>query len=220
MIFGNVRNVSEVDILVTIKDIAKAANISVTTVSRALNGYDDVNEETRRRIKAIADELGYIPNMAARSLIVKKSKTLGLLLSNVTRASSKDNIAFEALCGMNDRAGELNYDLILFSTTTQKQKMKSYKTLCQERGVDGVIIMGMRLDDAYLKEIVSSEIPCVLIDLPLHGTNVGYVTSDKNRGIGRSALLTAILKPMSASSVLRATGRRWTATASHSIRRS
>ncbi|MFD2613301.1 LacI family DNA-binding transcriptional regulator [Paenibacillus gansuensis] len=168
--------------MITIKDIAKSAGVSITTVSRALNGYDDVNENTRRKIKEIADQLGYSPNMAARSLISKKTKTLGLLLSNVTRDSSKDNIAFEVLCGMNDRAGELNYDLVLFSTTPQKQKMKSYKSLCQERGVDGVIIMGIRLDDPYLEEIVASPIPCVLIDIPLKGKNVGYVTSDNIGG--------------------------------------
>ncbi|NIK78025.1 LacI family transcriptional regulator [Paenibacillus castaneae] len=168
--------------MVTIKDIAKAASVSVTTVSRALNGYDDVNEGTRLKIKTIADELGYSPNMAARSLISKKTKTLGLLLSNITRDSSKDNIAYEVLCGINDRSGELDYDLVLFSTTPQKQRVKSYKTLCQERGVDGVIIMGIRLDDPYLKEIVSSDIPCVLIDITLEGPYVGYVTSDNTDG--------------------------------------
>jgi len=168
--------------MLTIKDIAKAAGVSVTTVSRALNGYDDVNERTRQKIKTIADQMGYSPNMAARYLISKKTNTLGLLLSNVTRDSSKDNIAFEVLCGINDRSGELDYDLVLFSTTPQKQTTKSYKTLCQERGVDGVIIMGMRLDDPYLKEIVTSNIPCVLIDIQLEGPNVGYVTSDNSSG--------------------------------------
>ncbi|WP_410513501.1 LacI family DNA-binding transcriptional regulator [Paenibacillus sp. BR2-3] len=168
--------------MITIKDIAKAAGVSVTTVSRALNGYSDVNEDTRLKIRNIADQLGYSPNMAARSLISKKTKTLGLLLSNVTRDSSKDNIAYEVLCGINDRSGELDYDLVLFSTTPQKQRVKSYKTLCQERGVDGVIIMGIRLDDPYLTEIVSSDIPCVLIDITLQGPNVGYVTSDNTNG--------------------------------------
>jgi len=168
--------------LVTIKDIAKTAQVSVTTVSRALNGYSDVNKETRKKIVEVAEQLGYSPNIAARSLISKKTKTIGLLLSNVTRDSSKDNIAFEVLCGMNDRAGELDYDLVLFSTTPQKQKIKSYKKLCNERGVDGVIISGIRLDDPYLEEIVSSEIPCVLIDIHLQGPNVGYITSDNVKG--------------------------------------
>jgi LacI family transcriptional regulator len=168
--------------MTTIKDIAKAANVSVTTVSRALNDYFDVNEETKKKIKQIAHNLGYSPNIAARSLVVKKTHTIGLLLSSVTRNSSKDNIAFEILCGMNDRAGELNYDLVLFSTNSQKQMVKSYKALCQERGVDGVIIMGIRLDDAYIQEIVSSSITSVIIDISIKGKNVGLITSDNING--------------------------------------
>jgi len=167
---------------VTIKDIAKAAGVSITTVSRALNGYSDVSEETRRKIFRIAETMGYTPNMAARSLIVKRTKTLGLLISGITRTSVKDSIAFEILCGMNDRAGELNYDLVLFNTDTQKQKMKSYKSLCLERGVDGVIIMGIRMDDPYLGEVVHSDIPCVLIDIPLTGRDVSSVNSDSVNG--------------------------------------
>lgn len=168
--------------MVTIKDIAKNAGVSITTVSRALNGYDDVNETTRRKVIELAQKMGYSPNMAARSLIMKKTKTLGLLLSDITRRSAKDNIAFEVLCGMNDRAGELDYDLVLFSTTPQKQKIKSYKALCHERGVDGVIIMGIRLDDPYLNEIISSDVACVLIDIPLKGPQAGFVTSDNVGG--------------------------------------
>jgi LacI family transcriptional regulator len=170
------------EVSVTIKDIAKAAGVSITTVSRALNGYSDVNEETRRKIFQIAEAMGYSPNMAARSLIVKRTKTLGLLISGITRTSVKDSIAFEILCGTNDRAGELNYDLVLFNTDTQKQKMKSYKSLCLERGVDGVIIMGIRLDDPYLEEVVNSNIPCVLIDIPLTGEGVSSVNSDSVNG--------------------------------------
>ena len=76
----------------TIKDVAKAADVSITTVSRALNGYTDVNDDTKKKIVRIANELGYSPDIAARSLIVKKTKTLGLLLSGITRSSIKDNI--------------------------------------------------------------------------------------------------------------------------------
>lgn len=168
--------------MITIKDIAKQAGVSITTVSRALNGHDDVNEATRRKVADIAQQLGYSPNMAARSLIMKKTKTLGLLLSGITRYSTKDNIAFEVLCGMNDRAGELDYDLVLFSTTPQKQQTKSYKALCQERGVDGVMLMGIRLNDPYLNEIIASDIACILVDIPLKGPNVGFVTSDNVSG--------------------------------------
>jgi len=168
--------------MTTIKDIARLAGVSVTTVSRALNGYDDVNEETRQRIRKVADELGYSPNIAARSLISKKTRTLGLLLSALTRSSAKDNIVFEMLCGMNDRAAELEYDLVLFNTTPQKQRLKSYMSLCKERGVDGVIMMGMRLDDPYMEELIDSSVPCVLIDIPVKHKHVGYVSTDNVSG--------------------------------------
>jgi len=167
----------------TIKDVARLAGVSVTTVSRALNGHDDVNPETRRRIQEVAEQLGYSPNIAARTLVSKRSRTLGLLLSALTRNSVKDNIVFEMLCGMNDRAAELEYDLVLFNTTPQKQRQKSYKALCKERGVDGVIMMGMRLDDPYLEEMLHASIPCVLIDIPIERKKtIGYVMTDNVQG--------------------------------------
>ncbi|MFN7252631.1 MAG: LacI family DNA-binding transcriptional regulator [Anaerobacillus sp.] len=168
--------------MATIKDIAKAAGVSVTTVSRALNGYSDVNEKTRERIKQIAQELQYSPNTLARSLVMNKTKTIGLLVSGMTRGSIKDNFTYEILCGINDTTSSLDYDLIFFSTNTSKQKEKSYTQLCRERKVDGVIIQGIKTDDPYLREVIDSDIPCVLIDIPIEGASVGYITTDNVLG--------------------------------------
>ncbi|GBF12322.1 LacI family DNA-binding transcriptional regulator [Tepidibacillus sp. HK-1] len=168
--------------MATIKDIAKAAGVSVTTVSRALNGYDDVNEKTRAKIKAISEQLNYSPNFLARSLVMNKTKTIGLLVSGLTRSGAKDNFLFEVLSGINDRAGELGYDIVLFSTTSSKQQLKTYTQLCRERRVDGVILAGIKTDDPYLQEVVESEIPVVLIDVPVEGHQVGYVTTDNIYG--------------------------------------
>lgn len=168
--------------MTTIKDIAKAAGVSVTTVSRALNGYSDVNEKTRHKIQQWAKSLGYRPNAMARGLVMKKSKTLGLIVSEISRQGAKDSFTYEVLCGINDRAGELSYDLVLFSTNPRKQLSKSYTDLCMERGVDGAIIMGIRLDDPYLQEVIDADIPCVLIDIPLEGKNLGYITTDNIQG--------------------------------------
>jgi DNA-binding LacI/PurR family transcriptional regulator len=169
--------------LTTIKDIAKKAGVSITTVSRALNGYDDVSEKTRRRIREIAEELNYSPNAVARSLVSRKTRTIGLIISDINRAGAKDAFAFEVLCGINDRAGELNYDLLLFSTSPKKQVEKSYKDLCRERKVEGAILSGLRLDDPYLREVIEQDaFPCVLIDIPVTGETVGHVTSDNRNG--------------------------------------
>ncbi|WP_372635176.1 LacI family DNA-binding transcriptional regulator [Cohnella sp.] len=169
--------------MATIKDIARKAGVSVTTVSRALNGYDDVNEETRRKIKQVAADLSYSPNAVARSLVSKKTRTIGLIISDINRAGAKDAFAYEVLCGINDRAGELNYDLLLFSTNPSKQVEKSYASLCKERNVEGAILSGLRLDDPYLHEVVEqNSFPCVLIDIPITGANVAHVASDSKIG--------------------------------------
>jgi LacI family transcriptional regulator/LacI family purine nucleotide synthesis repressor len=168
--------------LTTIKDIAKVAGVSVTTVSRALNGYSDVNEKTRKKIKDIANELKYSPNVMARSLVMNRSKTIGLLVSEISREGAKDNFTFEVLCGINDRASESDYDIILFNTNTSKQKLKSYTQLCRERCVDGVILQGIKKEDPYLEEVIESDIPCVMVDIPITGESVSYVTTDNVDG--------------------------------------
>jgi DNA-binding LacI/PurR family transcriptional regulator len=169
--------------MATIKDIAKKAGVSVTTVSRALNGYDDVNEETRKKIKQVASELAYSPSAVARSLVSKKTRTIGLIISDINRAGAKDAFAYEVLCGINDRTGELNYDLLLFSTNPSKQMEKSYAELCKERNVDGAILSGLRMDDPYLQEVIEQNaFPCVLIDIPRMDRNVAYIASDSKAG--------------------------------------
>lgn len=168
--------------MTTIKDIAKRVGVSVTTVSRALNKYNDVNHNTREKIIEAAKELNYTPNVVARTLVTKKSKTIGLIVSELNRSSSKDNFTFEVLCGINEYTAEANYDMVLFSTDPNKQKNKSYSQLCKERGVDGAILQGIRTDDPYLKEVLESEIPCVLIDIPIQNKSVGYVTTDNVLG--------------------------------------
>ena len=169
--------------MITIKDLAKAAGVSVTTVSRALNGYSDVNEKTRQKIKKLAQELGYRPNALAQSLVLKKTRTIGVIMSHIRKSEAKDSFAFEVLCGINDRVSELNYEILLFSTNPNKQLNKSYIDLCRERNVDGVILQGLGLSDPYMKEVVSqTNFPSVLIDIPLSGERVGHVTSDNVSG--------------------------------------
>ncbi|MEH7238728.1 LacI family DNA-binding transcriptional regulator [Bacillus sp. JJ1562] len=168
--------------MATIKDIAKIAGVSVTTVSRALNGYSDVNENTRKKIEKYARELNYSPNTLARSLVMNKSNTIGILVSGLEKESVKDNFIIEILTGVNDFVSGTEYDLILFNTNSSKQREKTYTQLCNERKVDGIILQGIRIDDPYLKEVVEGDIPCVLIDIPITAKNVGYVTTNNKIG--------------------------------------
>jgi LacI family transcriptional regulator len=171
------------NVLATIKDIAQATGFSVTTVSRALNGYDDVSEHTRLIIRKTAEQLNYIPNILARTLVTKKSKTIGLLVSDLKRESSKDNFVFSVLCGVSEYVAKKDYEMILLSTSTSRQKNKNFLQIIQERNLDGVVIQGLKTDDPYLKEAVESSIPTVLIDIPVENKTTGYVTCNQADGI-------------------------------------
>ncbi len=168
---------------ITIRDVAKAAGVSITTVSRALNGYSDVGEKTRRKVALVAQELNYRPNAVARSLVMNETKTIGLLVSELTKDRVGHFFMFRVMHGMHDRLAELGYDLILFSTTTARQRLVSYLDFCMQRRVDGVIVMGIRLDDPYIQEVVDSPLSSVVIDLPLLSERCGYVMTDNVYGI-------------------------------------
>jgi len=122
--------------MATLKDVSRASGFSITTVSRALNGYDDVNKETRDKIMSVAKELGYSPNILARSLVKKQSKTIGFLVTDLKRESVKDNFMFETLCGVSDELSDLDYEFVLLSTTTSKQKTKTYGQMCADTETD------------------------------------------------------------------------------------
>lgn len=173
----------DVNKMPTIKDIASLTGFSVTTVSRALNGYDDVNEQTKEKIEAVAQEIGYVPNILAQNLVMKKSKTIGILVNELKRESAKDNLMFEMLCGVSDALADSDYEFVLLSTSTAKQKNKTFKQLCEERQLAGVIIQGLKNDDPYLEEIIDSDVPCVLIDILLTNATTGYVTSNQMASI-------------------------------------
>lgn len=165
--------------MATLKDISNKTGFSITTVSRALNGYYDVNEETRQIIMQAAEDLNYSPNILARNLVNQNSKTIGIIVNDLTQESAKDNFMFLTLCGVSDFLQQSDYEFVLLSTTTIKQKNKTYKQICSERQLAGVIFQGLKLDDPYLLEAQTSEIPCVLIDIPIQGKMIKYVTSNQ-----------------------------------------
>jgi LacI family transcriptional regulator/LacI family purine nucleotide synthesis repressor len=164
--------------MTTLKDIANKTGFSVTTISRALNDYPDVNIITKEIISKAAKELNYSPNIIARSLVMKQSKTIGFIIADLKKESAKDSFMFNSLCGISDELSSTDYEFVLLGTTTVKQHGKTYQQVCAERQLDGVIIQGFQVKDPYLQEIIDSDIPCVLFDMPIKGKNIGYVTSN------------------------------------------
>lgn len=154
-----------------IKDVAKAAGVSITTVSRALNGYDDVNEDTREKIKKIAKEMNYAPNINAKFLSGKSDVVIGLLVSGL-REKDESGLVFGILSGAYHSAIKNNCEFILMTTNQSQQSNINFIQLCRQKNINGVIVQGLRTDDKYYKELKNTEISCVAIDLDIECDNV------------------------------------------------
>lgn len=142
--------------MVTLKDIANLCNVSVATVSRALNGQTDVNNASAKRIRRIAQEMGYFPNAAARALKTNRSYNIGILY--------EDEIHHEYFSLMIDKiktaAEAKGYDI----TFLNKSKASSYYDHAKYRGLDGVIILQATFQSPEAVRLASSDLPCVAVD--------------------------------------------------------
>ncbi|ANU11812.1 transcriptional regulator [Planococcus antarcticus DSM 14505] len=166
--------------MTTIKEVAKKAGVSISVVSKAFNNYADIKEETRQRIFAVANELNYSPNIVAKNLSSKKQMTFGLITSGVLNNNEKDNNAFDIFKGVYTAVSESQYELSIFLIDSQSQKQKSYVQYCRERNIGGAILQGIRTDDQYYKELINTNIPCVVLDIMTETENglIGSVSID------------------------------------------
>ncbi|HYE82366.1 MAG TPA: LacI family DNA-binding transcriptional regulator [Clostridia bacterium] len=167
----------------SIKEIAAQAGVSITTVSKVLNNYPDVSENTKVRVREVALRLGYTPNMAARNLALGKSKIIGLVLSDIRETDSNGNIIFRILIGAKNLCTEKDYELLIISTDVAKQHTKKLTQLCKERQISGVIVYGLKPGDPYFQEITESELPCIAIDIKMKGTNLSTITTDNTAAV-------------------------------------
>lgn len=169
--------------MVTIKDIAKAAGVTHSTVSRCLNDSPLVSNATKERIRDLASAMGYAPNIIARKLVTRRSHTLGLFFLSRDEVSFMENYGTQFLDGIARRSAELGYDLLFFTLTKDTANRLSYIHLCRERQVEGAIFIGVAGDDPHLQEIAQSPFPVSVIDYPLTGPLVGQVSSDNPQGV-------------------------------------
>lgn len=168
--------------MVSMKDIARACGVSVATVSKALNGQPDIGEETRVRIAAVAKEMGYMANAAARALKTNRTYNLGVLFVDERRSGLSHEYFSAMLDSFRAEAEVHGYD-ITFINRNVGGKPTSYLQHCQYRGVDGVVIACVDFMDPRVLELVESKIPIVTIDrvfenrLALLSDNVGGVSA-------------------------------------------
>ncbi|WP_271753041.1 LacI family DNA-binding transcriptional regulator [Cohnella sp. JJ-181] len=162
----------------TIRDIAKAAGVSVATVSKVLNDYTTVSRATREKVLALVAEMQFRPNEAARSLVGRRSMTIGILLT-----TGLSNPFFVHLLGGIDEAlKERGYDLIYLAQLSAHPEY-NFVQHCRSRNVEGVLAFGFQLGELDADKLVASGIPTLFIDLNLTGERAGYVSSDNKEAV-------------------------------------
>lgn len=163
--------------MVTIKDIAKIVGVSHTTVSRALNNSPLIHPETKEKIRKIAEELNYVPNVNAKSLVTQKSFMIGLFFSTLAHGTS-DSFLVEVLKGINSILPD-QYNLSVKGIDT----LKSYDFLTLQR-FDGVIIMSQTdQDDEFIQALTNAGIPFVILNRQADPKKYVSVTSNDRQGV-------------------------------------
>lgn len=168
--------------MVSMKDISAACGVSVATVSKALNDHKDVGDDTKKRIKQVAKEMGYFPNSSARALKTNKSYNIGVLFVDEYPKSGLTHDYFASILDSFKVAVEAKgYDITFINSNRVREGRLSYLEHSKFRGVDGVLIACVDYSDPEVIELVNSDIPVVTIDYAFEGKLA--VLSDNSKGI-------------------------------------
>ncbi len=149
--------------MITIYDIAKAAGVAPTTVSKAFNNYVGVNDKTRKKIMDTAASLGYLPNVAARSLTTKRSNNIGVVIYIKDSADLTHYLFIRILNKFKNVLASYGYDITLISKEHNILNSKTFIDHCRMRQVDGILMFGDYSSEP-MREILDSEIPSVGFD--------------------------------------------------------
>lgn len=166
--------------MVSMKDIAKACDVSVATVSKALSGQQDIGEETRKRIARKAEELGYMANASARALKTNRTYNIGVLFVDPMHGGLAHEFFSGVLDGIREEAEKNGYDITFINSSVGKRP-STYLQHCLYRGVDGVVIATADFADPMVLELVNSDLPVVPIDHMFN--DHASVISDNLRGM-------------------------------------
>lgn len=168
--------------MVTIKDLAKVAGVSPSTVSRALNDSPLISLETKRRIQRLAEELGYERNELARGLVKGSFGALGLIVPDIINP-----FFAEITKGVEEVARSRGFGVVLCTTEGEEAREADYVQLLRRKRVDGLIIASVTLDDPCLANLQRSKVPFVLVSRLSQRVKAPYVVVDDRKG-GRLAV--------------------------------
>lgn len=164
--------------VVTLKDVAKVAGVSYATVSRALSGSPEIGESTRKRVVRICEEMGYTPNSVARSMVMKRTNIIGLIVTSIDNPFMSEMTAhleiYARKCGYNLMVCNSSYDLDL---------EKEVFSLLMGRKVDGIIMIPIGNESYDSLKTLTAQVPTVFIGENMLDLPENYVTVDNTTGM-------------------------------------
>ena len=169
-----------------LRELSEILELSQTTVSRALNGYPEVSEATRRRVVEMARRVNYIPNPRARGLATGRTMTIGHVIPITTKHEMVNPIFADFIAGAGESYAEAGYEMQL-SIISDEREEEIYRAMAERRSVDGVIVHGPMIDDDRISLLSELGLPFVSHGRA-GGTTDGYSWMDvNNRGAFRRA---------------------------------
>lgn len=163
---------------VTINDVAKAANVSPSTVSRAIAGNPRISSATRENILRIMKELNYHPNLIARSLANKSTKIIGVIVPGTTEKAFQHPFFPEVLSGMASIAHNNKYHILITSVTSAKEEKRVINEYAKSGIAEGIILMAARVKDPAISELMRLGFPFVVIGRPQNEKEITWVDND------------------------------------------
>ncbi len=164
---------------ITIKDIAKMADVSTATVSKIVNHKDqNISHATRQKVLDLIEAHNYVPNRIASSMITKKTHSIGLIIPDITNPFFP-----EVARGVEDYANMEGYHVVLCNSDNKLDKEVSYIGMLQEKMVDGIIFTSSSLRNKVSKEFLRLQIPVITVDRDITGMRAqGKITVDNTSG--------------------------------------
>ncbi|WP_100333891.1 LacI family DNA-binding transcriptional regulator [Bacillus alkalisoli] len=168
---------------VTIKDVAKAANVAPSTVSRVIANNPRISEKTKKRVREAMEELGYHPNFIARSLANQSTKVIGLVMPASADKTLQNPFFPEVLRGISTAAHDKQYALQMSTGVSEEEILEGVIQMVQGRRVDGIIMLYSRVEDKVIKYLQNSKFPFVVIGKPFTQVEeITHVDNDNFRG--------------------------------------
>lgn len=164
---------------VTIKDVAREAQVAPSTVSRVLKDSPSISSETKERVREVMVRLGYTPNFQARSLAAKSTQAIGVIMPDTAYHAFKNPFFSVVLRGISQNAHQHKFGLYLSTSPTKDGIYEEVVSMVQGKRVDGVILLYSRKNDEVIRYLEKSKFPFTVVGRPLHhDKKITFVDND------------------------------------------